>query len=55
MSCLDHARDAVDLAAPAVNAVRLVEDGVFVEISSIAARRRPGSTLSKHLFEIAKQ
>src|SRR5215813_12787866 len=31
MSSLDHARDAVDLVATAVNAVGLVEYGVFVE------------------------
>jgi hypothetical protein len=31
MSSLDHPRDAVDLVAAAVNAVGLVEYGVFVE------------------------
>jgi hypothetical protein len=55
MSSLDHAGDAVDLVATAVNAVGLVEYGVFVE--DLVDRFAPahGINLSEHVMEVAKQ
>ena len=55
MSSLDHARDAVDLVATAVNAVGLVEHGVFVKdlVDRCASTR--GINLSEHVMEVAKQ
>src|SRR5437879_4256395 len=55
MRSLDHARDAVDLVATAVNALGLVEYGILVEdlIDRCASTR--GITFSEHVVEVAKQ
>src|SRR6266576_2139902 len=55
MSSLDHARDAVDLVATAVNAVGLVEYGVFVEDLVDRCASTHGINLSEHVMEVAKQ
>ena len=55
MSSLDHARDAVDLVAAAVNAVGLVEHGVFVEDLVDRVASTNGIILSEHVMEIAEQ
>ena len=55
MSSLDHARDAVNLVASAVNAVGLVEYGVFVEDLVDRCASTHGINLSKHVTEVAKQ
>src|SRR4029077_3544437 len=55
MSSLDHAGDAVDLVATAVNAVGLVEYGVFVEDLVDRFASAHGINLSEHVMEVAKQ
>src|SRR3954466_12900816 len=55
MSSLDHACDAVDLVATAVNAVGLVEYGVFVEDLVNRCASSHGINLSEHVMEVAKQ
>ena len=55
MSSLDHAGDAVDLVATAVNAVGLVEYGVFVEDLVDRCASTHGINLTEHVMEIAKQ
>jgi len=55
MSSLDHARDAVDLVATAVNAVGLVEYGVFMEDLVDRCASTHGINLSEHVMEVAKQ
>lgn len=55
MSSLDHARDAVDLVAAAVNAVGLVEYGVFVENLVDRCASTHGIDLSEHVVQVTKQ
>src|SRR5260221_6720564 len=56
MSRLDHARDAVDLVAAAVNAAfRVVEASVFVEDLIDRDASTHGINLTEHVVEIAKQ
>src|SRR4029453_18776767 len=55
MTSLDHARDAVDLVATAINALGLVEYGVFVEDLVDRCASTHGINLSEHVMEVAKQ
>jgi hypothetical protein len=55
MSSLDHARDAVDLVATTVSAIRFVEYGVFVEDLVDCCGSTHGINLSEHVMEVAKQ
>jgi len=55
MSSLDHARDAVDLVAAAVNAVvRAVEHSVFVEDLIDRCASTHGINLTEDVVKIAK-
>lgn len=55
MSSLDHARDAVDLVATAVDAIGFVEYGVFVEDLVDRSASTHGINLFEHVMEVAKQ
>ena len=46
MRSLDHARDAMDLVAAAVDAVRLMEYGVFME--DLVDRRAPTQGINRN-------
>src|SRR5215510_4332119 len=55
MTGFDHARDAVDLVATAVNAVGLVEYGVFMEDLVDRCSPTQGINLAEHIMEVAKR